>query len=260
MSKDLTQTHNFPLNRSISKQLYSFPKANRFETTRGPLCNRAFYDIKKGAFGNRTTTFGFGNKMDLVNREPVPPVGNYRIKDQFTSNQIKNRGYSFSKDNKDNSFENPERSMVLPGPGAYDHNRKKSIDKYATLSYTMGNRIEDPLRKHQNNLGPGQYDTIPSLTKSGHYFYSKYGNSGCRIMGKAQRQSINDPSITPGPGKCTFILIKIKVSKKLASIKPAFTSTPSLGIWRQVNSANRKGHPWLTPSLCPARAHSKLLQ
>lgn len=30
MSKDLNQTHNFPLNNSLSKQLYSFPKANRF--------------------------------------------------------------------------------------------------------------------------------------------------------------------------------------------------------------------------------------
>lgn len=34
MSKDLYETHNYPLNRSISKQLYSFPKANRFESSR----------------------------------------------------------------------------------------------------------------------------------------------------------------------------------------------------------------------------------
>lgn len=100
MSKNLTQTHNFPLNRSISKQLYSFPKATRFEGTREPFCNRAFYEIKKTAFSNRTTTFGYGNKTDMVNRESVPPVGNYRIGDQFSWNRDKRRGYSFSKNEK----------------------------------------------------------------------------------------------------------------------------------------------------------------
>jgi hypothetical protein len=77
MSKDLQQTHNFPLNRSISKQLYSFPKADRFDPPRESLCTKGFYDIKKGAFSLRTTTFGYGNKWDLTNREPVPPVGKY---------------------------------------------------------------------------------------------------------------------------------------------------------------------------------------
>lgn len=96
--------------------------------------------------------------------------------------------------------------MVLPGPGAYDHNRQRSAEKYTTLSYTMGTKIEDPTSKHQNHLGPGQYETIPSITKSGNYYYSKYGNSGCRIIGRASRKAINDPSITPGPGKCKFIL------------------------------------------------------
>lgn len=100
MSKNLYETHNYPLNRSISKQLYSFPKSNRFDSTREPLCGRAFYDIKKGALNNRTTTFGYGNKIDLVNRQRVPPVGNYEINGQFIYNRQKNRGYSFSKDNK----------------------------------------------------------------------------------------------------------------------------------------------------------------
>jgi len=41
------------------------------------LCIKGFYDINKSAFAQRTTSFGYGNKMDLVNREPVPPVGKY---------------------------------------------------------------------------------------------------------------------------------------------------------------------------------------
>lgn len=56
--------------------------------------------------------------------------------------------------------------------------------------------------KYQNSLGPGQYELNPSITPNGSYFVSKYANSGCSKVGKAKRRSINDPSITPGPGKC----------------------------------------------------------
>lgn len=107
MSRDLTQTHNYPLNRSISKQLYSFPKANRFEAAQGPLCQSSFYETKRGAFGNRTTTFGYGNKMEIVNKTPAPPVGKYQLNDQFVYNREKRRGYSFSKDSKANILVNP---------------------------------------------------------------------------------------------------------------------------------------------------------
>lgn len=123
MSKDFLNTHNFPLNRSISKQLYSFSKANRFESTREPPCHKAFYDIKKGAFSNRSTSFGYGNKLDLTNREPVPPVGKYELNSQFVYNRDKHRGYSFSKDSKQDTLVNPEKSAALPGPGAYSHLR-----------------------------------------------------------------------------------------------------------------------------------------
>lgn len=123
MSKNLVETHNNPLNRSISKHLYSFPKANRFEASRDPVCNRAFYDIKKNAFSNRTTTFGYGNKTDFIDRQPNPPVGNYKLTDQFAYNRYKNRGYSFNKNSKFDSQTNPERSLIVPGPGTYNHNK-----------------------------------------------------------------------------------------------------------------------------------------
>lgn len=60
------------------------------------------------------------------------------------------------------------------------------------------------MSRHQNPLGPGQYQALSSINSSGNYFYSKYSNSGCGKIGRAQRKSINDPSNTPGPGKCIF--------------------------------------------------------
>jgi hypothetical protein len=73
----------------------------------------------------------------------------------------------------------------FPGPGTYNQSKSKLNDKYATLSYSMGSKIEDPMQKHQNSLGPGQYDLISSLTASGKYFYSKYASSGCSKLGRA---------------------------------------------------------------------------
>lgn len=149
--------------------------------------------------------------MEIVNKTPAPPVGKYQLNDEFVYNREKRRGYSFSKDSKANILVNPEKTSKIPGPGTYNHTRLKDIDRYATFSYSMGSKIEDPMSRHQNSLGPGHYDLIPSITPNGSYFVSKYPNSGCSIVGKAKRKSLNDPSITPGPGKCTFNFMKIKM-------------------------------------------------
>ena len=68
MPRDYINTSQSPINKSTSKQLYSFSKSIRFTPTPPPLSKTAFYNIKKGAFENRTTTFGYGNKMDFANR------------------------------------------------------------------------------------------------------------------------------------------------------------------------------------------------
>jgi hypothetical protein len=63
-SPEHEETHRSPLNNSRFKQLYSFPKASRFasqmEVHRAP-----YYDNKVSAMGNRSTSFGFGNKFTL---------------------------------------------------------------------------------------------------------------------------------------------------------------------------------------------------
>lgn len=107
MCADYLITGNSPINKSPSKQLYSFSKSIRFSPTKEPYCGRSFYDGKKTAFGKRTTTFGYGNKLDLANHEPVPPVGKYHLKNIFTDDKDRNKGYSFSKNKKNSVLVNP---------------------------------------------------------------------------------------------------------------------------------------------------------
>ena len=140
MSIDYIVTGNSPINKSPSKQLYSFSKSIRFSPTKEPYCNRSCYDGKKSAFGKRTTTFGYGNKTDLANHEPVPPVGKYQLKNIFTDDKDRRRGYSFSKNIRGSVLVNPEKSRHIPGPGTYNHNRTSKVDRFQTLHYTMGSR------------------------------------------------------------------------------------------------------------------------
>lgn len=58
------ETNRSALNNSRFKQLYSFPKANRFSNqingSKAP-----FYDNKITALGKRSTSFGYGDKFTL---------------------------------------------------------------------------------------------------------------------------------------------------------------------------------------------------
>lgn len=58
------QTSRSQLNNSKFKQLYSFPKANRF-TTQVFVSKAPYYDNKVTALGKRSTSFGFGDKFTL---------------------------------------------------------------------------------------------------------------------------------------------------------------------------------------------------
>lgn len=112
------------------------------------------------------------------------------------------------------------------------------------------------MTRHQNSLGPGHYDLIPSITPSGSYFVSKYQNSGCSIVGKAKRKSLADPSTTPGPGKCTFHFMQIKTIVNQESIKLGFISTQNSGQWNHLNSQDPIDLLWGTQSLCQVQVHS----
>ena len=93
---------------------------------------------------------------------------------------------------------NPEKSRKLPGPGAYYRKEMSlKVQKYPTLSYSMRDKTDDPLQKHQNvqyfllkELGPGQYETISGTTPTGKYYISRFANSACRKIGREKRAEL----------------------------------------------------------------------
>lgn len=64
MSSSHLQTLRSPLNNSRFKQLYSFPKSDRF-VSNDYKSKAPYYDNKITALGKRATSFGYGNKLTL---------------------------------------------------------------------------------------------------------------------------------------------------------------------------------------------------
>lgn len=58
------KTNRSPLNNSRFKQLYSFPKSDRFADN-SYRSKAPYYDNKVTALGSRATSFGYGNKYTL---------------------------------------------------------------------------------------------------------------------------------------------------------------------------------------------------
>jgi hypothetical protein len=107
-------------------------------------CQRSFYNIKKGSFSERAPSFGYGNKLDLINREGVPPPGAYTQNSEFATSKDKKRGFSFGNDKRE--FFSQEVDFTNPGPGKYD----KVYNNYSRVSFSIRSKYEDPLEKHKN--------------------------------------------------------------------------------------------------------------
>ena len=83
------------MNTSVSKQLYSFSKANRF-TNSNYVSPAPYYDNKITSLNRRATSFGYGNKFTLANQSGFPSPDHYSKQGNFDKNIEKRRGYSFS--------------------------------------------------------------------------------------------------------------------------------------------------------------------
>ena len=70
-----------PISTSSFKQLFSFGKEGRFGCSKHLVIDR-FYDIPTTK-SKRSTSFGYGNKIDLSLKNRTPAPGDYTIKSEF---------------------------------------------------------------------------------------------------------------------------------------------------------------------------------
>lgn len=58
---------------------------------------------------------------------------------------------------------------------------------FENVQFSMRGKYEDPLSKHGNELGPGQYPSHGEINKTGSFFNSKYNSSACGKIAKTDR-------------------------------------------------------------------------
>lgn len=88
------QICNHQLNHSKSKSLYSFPKSERFTSTKRPLCDN-FYELPDSK-NKRKAGFGYGTKSDFTsNKFKTPAPTKYQIDTEIDLKLKKKKGWCF---------------------------------------------------------------------------------------------------------------------------------------------------------------------
>jgi hypothetical protein len=161
-------------NNSQSKQLWSFAKSKRFDSSHKLTSDIVLGDIYDYKSKYRGASIGYGKKYDYFTRNIKNKSDKfYTFKSDFDSSNNKksvNPSYSFGK--KINWLKQLDKNVKFnynpdqPGPGTYDILNRKSSPKYS-----LGGR---------NIL----YSKKPEVPGSGAYNYDQIQTNGKYVMSK----------------------------------------------------------------------------
>ncbi|EGR33167.1 hypothetical protein IMG5_060600 [Ichthyophthirius multifiliis] len=201
---DRAQIVNSPWNQSKSKQMYSFPKDDRFKNSNIFYTSKPFYDLPSTKT-QRAPGIGYGNKYDFTKAGSKTPAPNTYQQDSNTINNNIKKGISFglSREQMSNSM-GPLGNInsKLPGPGQY-----QIPTALSKQSFSLGQKlptIEES--KSFKTPGPGAYTYLPSINEKGVYFLSKYQNSkSCSFNPQGERFKKNNKNVVPGPGQYQLV-------------------------------------------------------
>ena len=94
----MSRSLDHSLNNSTSKMKYSFCKASRFLPTIRSECD-IYYDVPNFR-SRRSTSFGYGNKIDLTIKSPAPSPSRYTQPSAFDNPQKRGFSFGFGRDVK----------------------------------------------------------------------------------------------------------------------------------------------------------------
>lgn len=214
-------------NKSLSKQLYTFSRAPRFERTVSYTNNILFPDIKEPANKLKGAAIGFGKRSDYWLRNVKSKA------DKFYDYQS-----DFVKDKRVNNSGSPSYSLGrkhihpdklydknikfnykpdMPGPGSYEVKSSQSLPKYSIKGrnfYEKNKRISVP--------GPGAYNIPEIINPEGKYPLSSNRSLKGSIFGKISDKKFSylvKPEYTPGPGHYDLKTGLSDIAKKLLNNK-----------------------------------------
>lgn len=179
------------LNLSKTKQMYSFPKAERFPRLSGNGCQAIYnlpdYKSKRGA------SIGYGTKSDFTKGSRNLCTTFYSTKVDFNSTYHNSPKYSFGV-SREKMTKDCDKNV--PGPGKYMTLRKFGSD---APQYSFRGGREPFTNKHDISPGPSAYTPKVGMAADGTYMWSKYKNVISFDFGKnhTDRFKSNKSLITP---------------------------------------------------------------
>ena len=190
------QICNSPVNRSVTKQMYSFPKAERFPKVKidpSPLC----YDIPSQR-SKRYATMGVGGRTDFTRMQKGNNSQFYNNGTDFDKNHPYSPAYTFGlgRDKFEKVYVESAKYVdkSVPGPGKYYTPKpfgsdapkfslrgKPTVIRYGGLRTRKGEPLKPP--------GPGEYKNVYAINGTGKYAMSNLPNVYCFNygLGKGKR-------------------------------------------------------------------------
>ena len=188
------------INSSTSKQMYSFPKGNRFKELR-KTSETLFYNLPSTK-SHRFAAFGFGGRSDftsglLKNKAQVY----YEIPSDFNTRLRNGHSpqYSFGKGREDCKRPTNNIDKNDPGPGAYNVRKPLGSDALKFSLFGRGWDKIDNFRLTRNLPGPGHYNEKLAINGNGKYPTSTFGNTHQLGFARTERFKVKYNKY-PGPG------------------------------------------------------------
>lgn len=155
------QIHNQPTNDSTAKQLFSFPRSERFPAAYyRPHCAEAFYDIPVSLLrSSRACSLGKGKKFDFTRSVVATPGPNaYTVHNHTVAhNSSQKSSIGIARDAAPQFGILPQNPGQFPGPGAYEPH---AVPSQKTIQFRI--KLQDK-SQFVNPNGPGSYDILKAF-------------------------------------------------------------------------------------------------
>ena len=169
------QICNAQWNHSISKMLYSFPRAPRFSSFK--KSDKPDYYPLPPVRSNRAAGIGIGGRSDFTTGTKGDKPAFYPVKRDFDIGTELGPSYSFaaSRDAYKKVYieTNIMPDINNPGPGVYNIEGKVSNSPM----YSMGSRCNTDFSGKKDFPGPGSYKDSLQINPEGHYPLSNIINT-----------------------------------------------------------------------------------
>lgn len=212
------------LNTSTSKQMYTFSKASRFPTLKRSS-STGFYNIPT-TLSKRATSFGFGNKLDLIKKDKYNKATFHDNSSDFNRKSPHGPQYSFS--NGREKYGKVYLDSVkmfdkeIPGPG-----KLYIMKPFGSESpkYTMRSRNDNPVTRKEKvipNPAPNLYNNVYKMNVYGKYPISSVRNvNSIRMNFDKTKRSDYIINKNPGPGSYNKkTLLSRIIESKYTSYEP----------------------------------------